>query len=162
MEKEIDFIDLENAKDQILFQLINTKQNRELLEKVPNRGFHDLSIVYRYVKEKRSIMIQKTIAKVMNLTEEQLFEAAVKNTRRIFPPLIRTFNDIMKVFASGLGEDFIPQKKGDMVFVIGNKENWNGAVALLYQDILHELTEKLGDIYILPSSVHEGATRFAA
>ena len=42
-------IDLENAKDNLVFQLVNTEQNKQLLSDVPNREFQDLSIIYRWV-----------------------------------------------------------------------------------------------------------------
>ena len=40
---------LNSAKDKIVFQLINTEQNKSFLEKVPHREFQDLSIIYRWV-----------------------------------------------------------------------------------------------------------------
>lgn len=42
-------LDFENAKDNIVFQLINTEQNKEMLKSTPNRAFQDLSIIYRWI-----------------------------------------------------------------------------------------------------------------
>ena len=42
-------IDYRDAKDNIVFQLINTEQNKGLLNGLPHREFHDLSIIYRWV-----------------------------------------------------------------------------------------------------------------
>lgn len=38
----------------------------------------------------------------------------------------------------------------------GNEQGINGAVSMLYEDKLHELSERLdSDLYIMPSSIHE-------
>ena len=39
----------EGIKNNIVFQIINTKQNEELLKSVPHRSFLDLSIIYSIV-----------------------------------------------------------------------------------------------------------------
>ena len=39
----------ECAKDKIVFQLINTEQNKEMLANMPHREFKDLSVIYRMV-----------------------------------------------------------------------------------------------------------------
>ena len=39
----------ECAKDKIVFQLINTEQNKEKLANMPHREFKDLSVIYRMV-----------------------------------------------------------------------------------------------------------------
>ena len=46
---KIQDIKLENAKDNIVFQLINTIQNEEMLRTVPHREMQDLSIIYRWI-----------------------------------------------------------------------------------------------------------------
>ena len=37
---------MRDANEKIVFQLINTEQNKTFLEQVPHREFQDLSIVY--------------------------------------------------------------------------------------------------------------------
>lgn len=37
---------IENAEERIVFQLINTEKNKELLKTVPHRNFLDLSIIF--------------------------------------------------------------------------------------------------------------------
>lgn len=49
------------------------------------------------------------------------------------------------------------------MLVLSNDNNVNGATVLFYPGILDTITESLDtDVYVLPSSIHEGATRFAA
>lgn len=46
------------------------------------------------------------------MSEEQLFKCAAENTRRLFPPVVRSMNDIMKeMFA----RDGMPQEIADMM-----------------------------------------------
>ena len=97
------------------------------------------------------------------MSEEQLFKCAAENTRRLFPPVVRSMNDIMReMFA----RDGMPQEIADMMiaeippeqtmWVISNEKGINGAASMLYENELHELAESLeSDLYILPSSVHE-------
>jgi len=42
---------ISESTDRIIFQLINTEQNKELLKTLPHRSFFNLSIIYRCVLE---------------------------------------------------------------------------------------------------------------
>ena len=159
---------MKDANEKIVFQLINTEQNKTFLEQVPHREFQDLSIVYKVIISAdkdavQSSKITNEFAKRLGMSEEQLFKCAAENTRRLFPPVVRSMNDIMKeMFA----RDGMPQEIADMMiaeippeqtmWVISNEKGINGAASMLYENELHELAESLeSDLYILPSSVHE-------
>lgn len=161
-------LDMDNARDRIVFQLVNTEQNKELLAGMPHREWQDLSIVYRlFVREDHegvySAMITNSMAETMRLTEEEMYRLAAVNTKRIFTPTVRSLEAVMaeSLRRKGMPEavvgvflDMIPSE--NMAFVIGNDKGINGAISMLYEDNLHALAEKLGsDLYILPSSVHE-------
>lgn len=161
-------IDFSDAKEKIVFQLINTEQNQEMLNGMPNRPFQDLSIIYRYVVEidKRGVMsmpIHHSLAEHLGFSEEQLFQIAVKNTRRLMPPKVGNMNEIMMEILAKEGlptemaEAFIDEIPEDkMLWVITNEQGLNGAVSMLYEDNLQELAKKLDtDLYIMPSSIHE-------
>lgn len=159
---------LDGAKDKVVFVLVNTEQNKSLLDDVPHREFLDLSIMYRIVINKDQNGIQSTkvtneLAERLGMNEEQLFKYAAENTRRILPPRIRNMNDVMKeMFLS----DGMPEEIAEMMirevppeqtlWIISNNRGIDGAVSMLYENELHELAENLeSDLYILPSSVHE-------
>lgn len=159
---------LANASDNIFFMLINTEQNQSLLNSVPHRSFHDLSITYRIMVKfdkngLQAIPITNGLAAKLKMTEEQLFKCAENNTQRLFPPTVKTMSDAMrKVFISmGMSEDFINKVLDRMspepnTWVISNTSCINGASSILYENELHELAEKMeSDLYILPSSIHE-------
>ena len=156
------------AKNNIIFQLVNTEQNKEMLMEVPHREFQDLSIIYRWVVKTdgesiQSAIIRNGLAEDLDLTEEQMYKLAVDNTRRILLPTIRPIKDILwGVFESNgmtaeeidmmFGQD-LPEKA---MWVIGNDKGIHGAASMLYEENLHELAMKVGtDLYILPSSIHE-------
>ena len=156
-------IDLESAKDNIVFQLINTEQNKEMLEMVPNRQYLDLSIIYRLLVKMdedgmQSAVITNKLAEHLGFTEEQLMKLAVENTRRIFPPVVKTMNDVIRELVppemAALMIDCIPEE--NLMWVIGNDRGINGAISMLYEDKLHKLALEVDDdLYIFPSSTHE-------
>jgi hypothetical protein len=159
---------MENASENIVFQLINTEQNRGMLADMPNRSFQDLSIIYRWVAKIdehgiQSTRITNSLAKLLGFSEEQLFHLAAVNTRRIFPPVVKNMNDELRKLFEKNG---MPAEKAEMMFrkippeqqmyVISNERRINGANSMLYEDKLHDLASELGtDLYILPSSIHE-------
>lgn len=157
-----------NVKDNIVFQVINTARNKEMLQKIPHREFLDLSIVYRLViwVDKEGIMssiIHNNLVQNLGMKEQELYECAVKNTCRIFPPSIVKMGELIKkeLLDSGLPQEEADMLCGtipedDMLYVITNTKGLNGACSILYENNIHELATKLGtDLYILPSSIHE-------
>lgn len=156
---------MEHFKENVIMCLINTEQNGELLEDVPNRQFHDLSVVYRWVVEETpdavgSVIVSNKLAKMAGMTEEELFRCASKNTREKNPVKITSIQEIM------FNELSVPPEMRDMfgqeptpadnMWIIGNEKGINGAASMLYEENLHQLAEKLGDdLLILPSSIHE-------
>lgn len=156
-------LDLDKAKDNIIFQLINTEKNKNLLSNVPHRQFLDLSIIYRWLVNEdeegiSSAVIHDSLAEELGLSEEELFELALDNTKRIMTPAIRTIWETMKeVFgAKGMPPIFEETPEDKKIYIISNSKNINGACSILYEEKLYELAEKIGtDLYILPSSVHE-------
>lgn len=161
-------LDLHTAKDNIIFQLVNTKQNEDMLRDMPHREFQDLSIIYRWVasiddKKICSTSIPNSLAKALGMEEEQLFNAATENTRRILPPVVKTMNEVLRelLMADGMPPQMADLMMGEMLpdrtmWIITNERGIDGAVSMLYEDKVHNLAESLGsDLYILPSSVHE-------
>lgn len=161
-------VDFSDAKDKIVFQLVNTEQNKAWLDQAPHREFQDLSIIYRYLVNAeadgmQSVKVTNALAEKIGFSEEQLFKFAAENTRRLLPPTVRSMNDVMKeIFVNnGMPADMVEmmfeETPSDMeLWVISNDRGINGAVSMLYENELHTLAENLGsDLYILPSSVHE-------
>lgn len=74
-----------DANEKVVFQLINTEQNRSFLEQVPHREFQDLSIIYKLVINADAESIQSInvhFASVGSLNEamahpRELFKASI-------------------------------------------------------------------------------------
>ena len=159
--------DMEHCDEKIIFQLINAEQNKKLLEEVPYRPFQDLAIIYRVVVDERddgvaSAIISNEFAEIIDKSEAELFELAAENTRRINPVKICGMSEIMRELLGDMPDEmkdmmFMPEEQAtEMIYVISNKRNLNGAVSMIYEDALNELAESIKeDLYILPSSVHE-------
>lgn len=167
-EATIPPLDISTAKDNIIFQLVNTMQNEDMLKNLPHREFQDLSIMYRWVvgveqQGLSSVVINNHVAESLGMGEEQLFKAAAENTRRILPPVVQSMNEVMRdmFMADGMPKELADLMIGEQepertMWVISNKSRIDGAASMLYEDKLHNLAEKVGtDLYILPSSVHE-------
>ena len=165
---EVGDVNLEGAKDNIVFQVINTLQNEDMLRDMPHREFQDLSIIYRWVVKVdengiQSSAIRNNLAEQLGMNEEQLFKCAVENTRRIFPTTVKSMNDVIRemFISDGMPAEVADMMIGEMpedkmMWVISNDRGINGAGSMLYEDNLHKLAMKLEtDLYILPSSVHE-------
>lgn len=161
-------VDYENSKDKIIWQIINADQNKELLAECPHRKINDLAVIYRVIVEENengvfSSIINNNAAKVIGISEQELFEFASENTQRMYPVEVQDMNEMMRELfaADGMPEEVIDSMLEEMqpnsgMFVITNSRRVNGAVSMLYVDKLDELAEKLGeDLYIIPSSIHE-------
>ena len=146
---------LQDAPESIVMSLINTEQNREMLGYMPHREFEDLSVIYRYVIDTgnpvESVPVTVEMAEGIGMGEKELFDAAVENTRRLFPPTVELLNDIIvEMFMDGGFSEEAAREMGSVIqtpmYCISNKMSINGAVSM----------EQLGsDLYILPLSVHE-------
>lgn len=161
-------LDMLAAKDNIIYQLVNTMQNEDMLKNMPHREFQDLSIIYRWVinagdKKIESAAIHNELAKGLGMDEEQLYRAASENTKRILPPVVKSMNDVIReiYLADGMPTEIvdimineIPSEQ--IMWIITNKYGMNGAASMLYEDELHKLSLQLGtDLFVMPSSVHE-------
>ena len=137
-----EFPDKEKFMENIFFQVINTEKNKTYLHEVPHREYLDLSIIYRYAvslsdNDIATTTINYILMDEFKLTEEELYEAAYKNTRKILKP---------KVISAGI----------PMMNMISNDLNIFGANGILYKDIVAKEAKKLNtDIYLIPSSMHE-------
>lgn len=134
---------IKERRDEIVTCLVNTEMNQELLEAVPHREFQDLSIVYKLFLSDGSpeeipndvVTIDDTILKELRMTEEELFDLAYENRKRLFPVKIHDLFIMRVVTCEG---------------------TTYGAASIICPETLKELKERSGGpFYLIPSSVHE-------
>ena len=171
LPEDIMKLDFNSLKEKIVFQIVNTKENKEMIEHCPHREIMDLSVVYRVIVNVdehgvSGFLITHDIARAEDLSEPLLYRLAKTNTRKIFPFKSERIEDTMKrmmkrwgvtdkdIKASFSGVNDIPMR--DRVYVVSNEYEFFGANALLYTDVLKKVVKNIGtDCYILPSSVHD-------
>ena len=163
-------IEISQMKENVVMVLVNQEQNKDMLENIPHRDFQDLAVIYRWVldineKGIASSIVTNKLMESEGMTEPDLFQLAVENTKRLLPPQIKPMSEVIKemfpfeLVETGMLDEMMEEINSDpkrAMYVLTNETNVNGAVSMLYENNLHELAEKLGtDLYILPSSIHE-------
>lgn len=150
------FDDFEAARENIVPKIVNAQKNQELLPEVPHRRFHNLAIIYCYAVldsvhgGQAAVTITNSIMNEWGTDEHTLFELAFNNFKKDnqteIVPMQRVVGELNSI---NIPEE-IP------MYLISNKKRIWGAAALLDNDILDSLAQKLDSNYfILPSSIHE-------
>lgn len=146
--------DYGRVKDKLTLQLVPQKGNEKILQDVPHRDMEDLALIYRIDLGggATATIHNKTLAEY-GITEEQLHDDAIRSAAELHPANIATMSEMLGM----------PDMGGPALYVATNDNGIFGASVVAYPGMLEEAAQRLqGDYYILPSSIHEGATRFAA
>lgn len=155
------FHDFDQVKDRICYRLVHREKNAVLLEKIPHMEFLDLAVCfhYAYMGEELgegSILIYNTHMETWQVTVEQLFSLAEKNSGRLFPWECKTMEDALSELAEELGKEEAEQTACTRLKILSNRSRLYGAACILYPGLLEALAEENGgDFYVLPSSIHE-------
>lgn len=162
------FLNYDSVKQRIVYKLVNTEKNKELLEDIPHMEFMDLSIVFQCMVAQEelgtaSILIYNVHLKLWDVTLEQLYQAAKENTQRLEPYEIKSMTEVLcDIMKTGEAEEFNSDEYmsefSDSVpmYVLSNKSRVEGAACMLYPNLIRDLAEQFGSsLYIIPSSVHE-------
>lgn len=170
-------MDIDRIKSNLIVCLVNTEQNKEMLKEVPHRDFNDLSVIYRWIVDIHedgiaSAIINNYNVQMLSMTEPELYEQAMENTKRMFPIKIRDMEGLisemilddvdimedafgMEMLQKGVSDVLNDRYSSDM-YVFTNGPGMFGANALLFEDQLHDFSQKFGgDFYIIPSSIHD-------
>lgn len=150
-------------EDKIFYQIVNRKQNNEMLKDVPHRDYLDFAIIYRVAVEINdnhiaSAVITNELANRSGYSEENLYNLAEVNTPRLFPVKVANIMELLINMIPEADIEAFPEDEAVPMYVVTNTyENNGAAVGFLYRNVLHDLAEKLKctELYILPSSIHE-------
>ncbi len=162
-KEEIDmefFRYFDKVKDRICYRLIHREKNRSLLEKIPHIELLDLAICFYYAYQGKelgngSILIYDSHVAMWNTTVSQLLALAQDNTPRIFPWECRSMAEVIEEILRDCGETQMCPQEVPMR-VLSNRQHIHGAACILYPGLLDRLAEEAeGNLYVLPSSVHE-------
>lgn len=153
-------LDYESVKNSIIYKLVNTAMNAELLEDLPHLEFLDLSVVFLCLVEDRkigtaTILIHNAHTKLWGVSVGELHSAAVRNTPKLLGYEVKSIGQVMCEIMpeKSFPEDF---EHSVPLYLLSNRERSNGAACILYPNLLKDFAEALGSsFYIIPSSVHE-------
>ena len=151
--------DFSKGKDKVVYSLIQTSTNKELLKDVPSVPYLDLSIVFFiYIEEKDHSSQARALIHNCHLdkwgtTVDELYSLAQHNTPRLLPLDLMTLKPVFKDTAA---DALLPEHKKASMYVLSNVVGLYGAAALLYPGALKAVADKIGkDLVILPSRIHE-------
>jgi hypothetical protein len=92
--------------------------------------------------------------KQTGISVDELENVAIENTKRLFPPLMENLTAALA--RNRPDGDKVALPSDNMIKIISNERNLNGATAVLYTDELEEVADSLGEnLILIPSSVHE-------
>ena len=155
------FLDYGAIRHRIVYKLINTEQNRELLKDVPHIAFHDLSIVFQFLIMEESfcnatILIHNAHLKIWNVSVTELYKNARQNTPLLNKYEIKSMSEVLCELSCCDGAAASEERAQISLYVLSNQSRVHGAACMLYPELLKDFAEAMGqDIYIIPSSVHE-------
>lgn len=155
------FQNWEQAKERIVFQLVNYDKNKELLKSIPHKQYFDLAVIFRYyigLKDEKMVtsIIQNPVFEEWGITEDELFETALQNNIRLLPASRGRLDQVL--FGWDAAEAKYEQEDNMVpsIYILSNTYGINGAAVLLYPEEIEKMSELLQkDLIILPSSVHE-------
>jgi len=162
------FLNYDSVKQHIVYKLVNTEKNKELLEDIPHVEFLDLSIVFQCMIAQEeigtaSILIHNVHLKLWDVTVETLYQAAKENTQKLLQYEIKSMTEVLCEILEaenpeGFDYDECAAEFSDSVpmYVLSNKSRVEGAACMLYPNLIRDFAQAIGrSFYIIPSSVHE-------
>lgn len=152
--KLTDLMNWEQVKEKICVKLVNAEKNAELLADAPHRFFLDFAIVY-YIKISEddeslsSITVRNQYLNLWEVSEENLYRTGLKNMEASANVLFKNMCEILPAWMQKDNDPVTP------MYVLSNSCRMYGASVLLLKNVLKEISQCLGNLIILPSSLHE-------
>lgn len=156
-----DLQSFESIKDNVSFKLLNAADNEILLSDVPHYIFLDLAIVFYLMvseckKGQMTALIHHSHLEMWNVKKEVLLPLAKHNTPLLFPVQIVSIENALMDLSGGEACIVFPDPPPVSLHVLTNQNGINGAVCMLYENVLKNFAARMNDdIIIIPSSIHE-------
>ncbi|MBR1796642.1 MAG: hypothetical protein IJ757_01295 [Clostridiales bacterium] len=163
-----EIMDVKKIRKGVVAELINPKMLNVYKHDLPHREFLNMVIIYRWVVNIDemgiySTVIDNNIMESAKLSEEDLYQYALKNTKRILEPKVKSFDQIVRntMRRWGNSESEIRKclnelGKDNRMYVLSNKHDYRATTGLIYKELLEEVARKCeSDYYIVPTSINE-------
>ena len=152
---DADFIaDFEQVRTRIIPRLVGAKWNKHILFQRPYTMIDDLAVIYHIDMGERdfdghaTIPITNEIIRAWSIDVSTLHEQAVSNMSQYMSSSLMSMGQAIGELT---GESF----EEETMYVLSNQMKMFGATALLDKEMMDSIIAKFGEIYILPSSLHE-------
>lgn len=156
--------DFEQVKGKLVPRLVNAEMNSELLETRPHKLVADLAVTYcalldQFSGRTASAAVTNELMEMWGISVDELHDIAVSNMSNLVPSTFKGMTEVMSEMMDLSIEElkmmgYVIDEEEHM-YVLSNEVKVCGASALFDVKMMKEITEKIGDFYILPSSVHE-------
>lgn len=154
------FDNFEIAKEKLFVRAVNAENSKQLLEGTPHRMIGDIALIpYLEVDKSACTAVIFKLCEQWRISPDSILEMAFENAKKIKRPFMNTTENVM--LGSLLQtecENYINAKnvKNDLPYVVTNEEMVNGASVVFYPEMLDHIAKMFnGNIWILPSSIHE-------
>lgn len=138
--------DFDKIKEKIVCKLINEEANQQFLQDKPYSKLEDLAVVYQILMDKTgegtaTITITDNLMDGYGITLEELHDQALQNMDTLQP---HSFKGMNETVAEMIAVDIAREQN------VGMDEAKEMAMQMM-----PDIPEKVGDFYMLPSSIHE-------
>mgnify|MGYP004464407429 FL=1 len=154
---------LEFARTKLFCKITNAEKKKEMPQDVIYKDILDLTVGVHVMMMNTedqiiSVLVSKSYLRLWNISEEKLWEIAMKNTRKLFSVIcIKIDEFVLQQFGREKKEEILG-KAGEItpMYVLTNKKMQMGAIYLADQKQLRFIAKGLkDDLYILPYSIDE-------
>lgn len=147
-------LDYREARERLVYRLIQTRRNERLLQQIPHVPYLDLSIVFElYWKQEGqhcSCLVYNSHLEQWGVTPEEVERQARENTPIRLPAVFDSLEQMLLPMMGGL------RQEPSGLSVLSNREGFHGTAAILYPGELKRAADQLqNDLVVLPSSIHE-------
>ena len=173
--------DFGQIRKKIVYKLIHTKKNEELLRQIPSCPILDMSMVFYALLKADSggtatMLITDEHLRMWHTDTSEILEAARENTISMPPPELYTMREtvecilhpasckkqrnLLEICQTERTYNHGREKDGcdteDYMYVLSNPLRSLGAGCVLYPHVLDKIGQIVGEnFYVLPSSIHE-------
>ena len=151
--------DFELMRPKIVYKLILANKNERLLQSMPYIAYLDFAIVFYILFEidesgTATIPITHELMQIWEVSLDEIEHHAFQNAPELLPAVFKPMKVIIdELLGTNACYENCPD---DLMFVLTNSLKSFGAACILYDGMLDEISEKLGEnFYLLPSSIHE-------
>lgn len=152
-------VNFEDVKDKIVYKIVNTERNEELLRMVPSVPYLDLSLIFYYKvgDDYEFTPITNEMMENWMVTADDLYDLAQENTINILGLIVKGIIDEIIFNLQDVPFITLPTDSNNVpLYVLSNINRTFGSGYITRTDVFKEMAKKFDrDLYIIPCSVHE-------